>query len=765
MPRRDVIEDLKPLDAPTRARVEPVAMDFSNTDVEDHLHYLFRGTHGYVFLARIDRSATRDGKPDHAPRGRSFKWPEERDDAVAWAMEQKNRPWTEVFYCVNPMRTRTMTVNGKDRSGRAVGNSAARYVVHADVDTVLPGAVQRRLKRLGFRLVSSGTPGRVHVLARLSRSLTLPEHRAVERALQKMCRADSKVADNDYLRLPDTWNYKNHPSLPAGKRNPRRMSSEILWHGKETVNADMLMAELGAAVTDDDRAVGVTAEAWKKVPVTPGRLPGYLQTYVYMDSEGDDTGRFKQCHAAVMAFAEYGWDRDQIHTVLDRFDPGVEKWGYEGWHRELDRILRKRGEGAGGDIEAYDVEEEFWSSRPILKHIRESAIASMASPWSTFGVVMTRVLHTIPPNVQLPKLTGGRRGGGSGSVNLFVALIGNSGGGKMTATGAGIDAVETGVITDGMSIGSGEGISKAFKGKGEGDALERTALWFDVSEVTTWNAIASRQGATLSAEVCRAWSGEALGFQNADREKTNHVRKDTYRMTMIIGAQPGQCGPLLGAIDMGLPQRFLFLPTWYDLPEDDPPMPDAWAWERPAFDKDGYTIRIPEEVTRMMRQTRREQIRETYKGDPLQSHALLLRLRVAFALALLDDRVDVSGDDWDLAGTVIHVHDKTRGMVMETLARKRRIENVKRGRDEGERRLAAERTVRTAVDAEVSKVAELLLTHLVQGPKTGNELRKKVAYRKRIHLDDALALLVEKGQVVRKTARGGGSEGVKYSVK
>lgn len=740
---REHIDDL-PAPQSTRDNkgVTHAALDFTDVDVADHLNYLYRGTHGYVCLATLDRS---NGA---RPKEQWFKWPDQRDEAIAWVNEVKDRPWVEVFYCVNPMRT-------KDR---AAGNSSTRYVIHADVDTLLVNAVSRKLRRLGFRLVASGTPGRSHVLARLSRSLTIAEHRAAERALQRLTRADAKISDNDYLRMPGTWNNKHHPSVDANKRNDRKGFCEISVPGKEVVSADRLMTELNAQVTDADTTPAVVSTEWTKVrkPRIPDRV------LMFIDVEPEEGQRSAQCYAAVAACVEAGWDRDQIHTVLDGFAPGVEKWGDTRWHTEIDRILVKRQPDGG--LAEYNVEESFWGSRSMLQHIFNTSLASLAGPWATLGVVMTRMLHCIPANVKIPLLSGGPGGGGSPSLNLFVALIGTSGGGKMTATTAGSYAVETGQLIRGMSIGSGEGISKAFKGKGEGDSLERKAIWFDVSEVTTWNAIASRQGATLSAEICRAWSGEALGFQNADREKTNHVLPQSYRMTLVIGAQPGQCGPLLGSIDMGLPQRFLFLPTWYDdIPEEDLIVPDPWAWEPPAFDKDGYTIKVPDQVRQMMRTRRRDQMRSDYKADPLESHAMLIRLRVSVALALMDDRVDVSEEDWELAGIVMHVHQKTRTLVMETLSRKRRIENVKRGRDRGEQELAAKQTVDKAHQNEVSKVADLLEGYLDEGPLPGGRWKTKLAHRRRPLFAEAVALLVSSKRVTRQPVRGGGTDGYKYA--
>ena len=56
-------------------------------------------------------------------------------------------------------------------------------------------------------------------------------------------------------------------------------------------------------------------------------------------------------------------------------------------------------------------------------------------------------------------------------------------------------------------------------------------------------------------------------------------------------------------------------------------------------------------------------------GHALDGHALLTRLKVAAALALLDEHVEVTDEDWVLAGTVMEVSDHTRGQVVKVLSR------------------------------------------------------------------------------------------------
>lgn len=84
------------------------------------------------------------------------------------------------------------------------------------------------MRRWGFRLVSSGTPGNYHVYGRLSRSLTHEEHRGIEEALRHLVSRDDKIADNDFLRIPDTTNWKNGNKV------------RVECYGKERIDARTL---------------------------------------------------------------------------------------------------------------------------------------------------------------------------------------------------------------------------------------------------------------------------------------------------------------------------------------------------------------------------------------------------------------------------------------------------------------------------------------------------------------------------------------------
>lgn len=210
--------------------------------------------------------------------------------------------------------------------------------------------------------------------------------------------------------------------------------------------------------------------------------------------------------------------------------------------------------------------DTFWSARPVLDHVLTVARSRRVGPWAVLGTAMARAAATIPPNVALPGTVGGRM-----SCNLFVALVGPSGAGKGGADAAGAYGIKfAGPHVNNVPLGSGEGASRTFRplGTAAEEPNPVTAAIFTVPEIDTLTALTGRQGSTLSAELRKLYSGEALGFANVGKDTRNVVAAHSYRACVIVGVQPLRSHPLLAAADGGLPQRFIWLPT------ADPDAPD-----------------------------------------------------------------------------------------------------------------------------------------------------------------------------------------------
>lgn len=235
-----------------------------------------------------------------------------------------------------------------------------------------------------------------------------------------------------------------------------------------------------------------------------------------------------------------------------------------------------------------DQDEAFWTARPELERLRTFARSRCVGPWSMLGAVLARVIATIPPNVVLPPTIGSEA-----SVNLFVALVAPSGFGKNASEEAAADFLDSEAWVHVATPGSGEGILKQYAYKKKTEQINvRNSVMFSVGEVDTFAALKARGGSTLMPELRKAWMGERLGFAWADVEKAVVVMGHRYRMSMIVGVQPGRSRTLLEDADGGTPQRYIWLPTTDpDAPDEPPAEPDALRL--PAWPKGGEPEQAP----------------------------------------------------------------------------------------------------------------------------------------------------------------------------
>ncbi|MBF6288151.1 hypothetical protein GV791_01780 [Nocardia cyriacigeorgica] len=416
------------------------------------------------------------------------------------------------------------------------------------------------------------------------------------------------------------------------------------------------------------------------------------------------------------------------------------------------------GTGQPGEVPP-DPYAAFWDQRDILKHIHAYAQATYVGPWAMLGVVLARAIAATDPTLMLYEMIRSRA-----SLNLFVALCGRSGGGKGLAERGGRDAVlfdngGTPVDIEEHSPGSGEGIARLFAEPAvkeeDRPALRRALL--TSSEVDTLIALGSRQGSTLMGELRKVYSGEALGFANANRATRTRVQRDSYRACLLLGVQYLRAGALLDDAAGGTPQRFLYLPTTDDYPpEFDPDAvpPDPITVSVPARSSVGPKyMRTPREMNDEFRRYHHAR-RCGEPVDEFDGHKMLTRAKVAAALAILDGREHVNLDDWKLAGTVIRVSDRTRAEMVAAVAEQAR----KAARARAEVKATEAVTVDDARHGgEVQRVREGLLRYLERrGKSSARDLAKSIKFDIRGHVDLVLAdlvndrILIETGDDKRK---------------
>ena len=402
----------------------------------------------------------------------------------------------------------------------------------------------------------------------------------------------------------------------------------------------------------------------------------------------------------------------------------------------------------------------FWDARRVLNHIRHFAYSRMTSPWAVLGGCLLRAVGAVPPFVVLPPTIGG-----VGSINLLVGLIGPSGAGKGASEAAAADAL-TWPSQATAPLGSGEGITHAYAKprpvkKDDPDPDPDPLIWitksiiFTAPEVDQVAAIKDRRGSTLMGMLRSAYSGERLGFQYADQTRRIILPPHAYRFGLSVGIQPDRAGWLLDEADGGTPQRFLWLPvTDKNITATPPFEPAPWPWTAPMAiveripgarrDNHGRVVLpIPPVVMATIRQAHAARARG--EGEALDGHALYTRLKVAQALALLDERYVMTVEDWDLAGTVMALSDATRTRIQSRLRQRADAADDARARRDAKRQVITEETYLEEAIKRVARTVSKAVRKSSAMPRSA--ARRAVMSKDREHFDDALAKLIDAGQI------------------
>jgi hypothetical protein len=396
-----------------------------------------------------------------------------------------------------------------------------------------------------------------------------------------------------------------------------------------------------------------------------------------------------------------------------------------------------------------EVDEDFWfwSQRPILGHVHTFARSRSVSPYATLGCVLRRAIASVEPNVMLPPTVGG-----TVSANFYTISAGRSGQGKDAADSAGFAAIHfyningTDLEASQPNIGSGEGLARAFKGhKGDEDRVTRAHV--RVNEVKTLEGLLGRKGATLEGELLKAYMGQPLGFSNAQKDTTTAVEAHSYRLCMGVGVQPENAGFFLSREKDGLPQRFLWLPTTDPhAPRDRPEEIDPIDVVLPDFGNDEYLVKVPAAVVREIVGHRHLVLIGSEEVDALDGHLMLTRLKVSFALALLDGCKDISEEDWRIAGELLEVSRRVRDDMRFAVEEKRRRENAARANADADRQAILDARLD---DDRQKRVAKAITAKLKRTRRaTRRQLRMACTQAIRGDFDTVFDLFVDKGFLI-----------------
>lgn len=560
------------------------------------------------------------------------------------------------------------------------------------------------------------------------------------------------------LRVPDTKNWKDveHPagvSAKAESGNPLTVDQieEFLDRWCPQIGADQPVVTEPASAPDSWRFgpgtcayVRAMVAGWSTDQPQGGRHQWLLDRCVRLAAAHrlgciTEEARDAALHSVEDAVSHWCQALDPRRELEPDEVGGAFRWAAGRVSMMTDRQVRAElGHHLHDDANNEDLYEEFWSSRGYLTTIRQFAYSRMTSPWGVLGAVLCRALTVVPPNVQLPPLIGSK-----GSLNFLMALVAPSGCGKGACEGVAEELLPVPIHVS--PAGSGEGLVHQYAHIEKRQLVrDRTAVMFSVPEVDALTALATRNGSTIMSRLRSAFSGEEIGFSYADPSKRLMIGKHSYRLTMVVGVQPEKARSLLDDAPGGTPQRFLWMPaTDPAISEDTPEQPSSLTISEEVL-RDApqrNLVGVPDCAAETIR--RAHVARQRGETDALDGHALFVREKVAFALALLDGRLDIDDQDWHLSGIVMRKSDHTRKSVRDTLTTVASKKNEARAVFEAERQVIVDEV------ASVKRVGKRLVRYLAErGPMTRGAVRKKLASRERQYLDDAVEMQAKAGHVV-----------------
>jgi len=450
------------------------------------------------------------------------------------------------------------------------------------------------------------------------------------------------------------------------------------------------------------------------------------------------------------AMRDNGYERDKgpsAARAVERSIASARRHGFDN-PRDLSHIGAHGRNGFVLDVpvrptlaSVYDMERGFWLERDSLQDVYLAALSRMCAPWAVLGFCAARALALVRPTTTLPPVIGGR-----GSLNWFCAVAAASGGGKGSANAVARELVPEPLVV--RNLGSGEGLVDAYKTK-ESDEFPtgvRESVMFTADEIDSLGALAARSGSTLMGTLRSAFSGETLGFSY--RSNSFHLEAHTYRMTLVASVQPGRAGTLLDDRHGGTLQRFMWFPGTDNRITDEPPlMPGALKLPEPGVWRYDRELKIPYAAQDLIRDSRVRINRG--EGDSLDGHALFIREKFAYALAVLDGRDEMSTEDWRLAGIASRISDHTRLWVSSELERVQDEEEVKHGERQGIRSAAAREKESQISNAKMEDVYARVLGKIRdKGPVGVGEIQSFLG-RQRHLASGALETLCERGYIVK----------------
>jgi hypothetical protein len=308
--------------------------------------------------------------------------------------------------------------------------------------------------------------------------------------------------------------------------------------------------------------------------------------------------------------------------------------------------------------------DDFWESKPWLSAIRQAAWGAQRCPEAILGAVLATYAVGLPSSIKVEALVGGNES----PLNTYVALVGKSGSGKTGAIGLAMQLLGVRDSQDhryGVSLRSGEGLitaaiaepAKRDKQGLELPAVFRRGVLVEFDEGKALAQQSDRSGSTMLSYLLTAWSGRhgsRVGGTKAAGDES--FPADMVRICAVMGIQLGVAGSLFTgeARDQGFPGRLLYFGMNNlgdrSLRSRGKPPELGLPFYYPEQGREIGAMTFPSEVEEAVSEW--DYLRNTEGGDVIDGHRMLLRMRTACVLALMDRHAQVDLVHWELAGEI-----------------------------------------------------------------------------------------------------------------
>ncbi len=217
-------------------------------------------------------------------------------------------------------------------------------------------------------------------------------------------------------------------------------------------------------------------------------------------------------------------------------------------------------------------------------------------------------------------------------------------------------------------------------------------------------------------------------------------------MCLTISVQPRKADALLGEVDGGTPQRFLWLPV------DDSRISEEFIQlrDRPPIYELDVSYGCPYPTVLQVPVLAAEEIwaahvrRQSGHGGALDGHAMLCRERGAQALAQLHGADQIDDTYWRLSGILADISERTRSWAAKESLAARKDGAKEAGALSGVRSLAAKESEAAEIEIRNAETASMVIERLkAHGPMKFYEMARRITGGRRgDHLRGVMADMV-----------------------